>query len=65
MREAFVFPEVAPESSQRPRACPRCGQVAMGRHRKKSRRLVDLKVNQIALVQSLGGFAAGMAARGA
>ena len=33
MTEAFVFPEVAAQTDQRPRACPRCGQLGMGHPR--------------------------------
>lgn len=51
MREAFVFPEVATETNQRPRACPRCGEVGMQRHKKSQRPVVDPKVTQVQVRQ--------------
>lgn len=49
--QTFVFPEVAAQTDERPRSCPRCKRAGMPRHRKKHRPLVDLKVEQVALVQ--------------
>jgi hypothetical protein len=51
MKEAFVFPEVAARTDQRPRACPRCGQVGMGCHRRSRRPLVNPKVSEASVVQ--------------
>lgn len=51
MREAFVFPDVAAQTDRRPKSCPRCGRAGMGWHRRSLRRLVDLKVGEVTLVQ--------------
>jgi len=51
LAEMFVFPEVFASTDQRPSLCPRCGRPAMGRHWVYSRVVVDLKVEQVTLVQ--------------
>ena len=51
MREAFIFPDVATATDDRPRKCPRCGRVGMNWHRRRGRPLVDLKVEQVQVVQ--------------
>jgi len=47
----FVFPEVLARTDERPARCCRCGRPGMSRHWVYSRRVVDLKVEQVTLVQ--------------
>jgi hypothetical protein len=51
MKAAFQFPELVAHTDQRPSHCPRCGWAGMGRHRSQRRPVVDLKVNEVEVVQ--------------
>lgn len=51
MKEALTFPELSASTDQRPAACPRCGRIGLGWHRKLTHPVVDLKLAQVEVVQ--------------
>ena len=51
MNQPLVFPELSPNTQQRPRRCPGCGRVGMVRHQVRRRGVIDLKVPEIEVVQ--------------